>query len=131
MECVASHLKQKELRKYGGCLKSSSPRILLQSLPGQLFIYLLPRALFLVKFILIAMEYITSSQGMELYGERLVSALAREMQVPLLKVDLGDDFVEEKDNEVSSTFTKGNTIFHFYSITKILLTNIKCFSHWN
>ncbi|KAH6756710.1 hypothetical protein C2S53_000800, partial [Perilla frutescens var. hirtella] len=58
MECVASHLKQKKFRKYGGILKHSSNRIQLQSIPGT-----------------------------DLYRERLVSAVARDLQVPLLKLD--------------------------------------------
>ncbi|KAH6758327.1 hypothetical protein C2S51_018562 [Perilla frutescens var. frutescens] len=58
MECVASHLKQKKLRKNRGHFTSSSERILLQSIPGT-----------------------------ELYRERLVSTLARELQVPLMKLD--------------------------------------------
>ncbi|KAH6801453.1 P-loop containing nucleoside triphosphate hydrolases superfamily protein [Perilla frutescens var. hirtella] len=58
MECVASHLKQKKLRKNRGRFTSSSERILLQSIPGT-----------------------------ELYRERLVSTLARELQVPLMKLD--------------------------------------------
>lgn len=58
MECVASHLKQKKLRKNRGRFTSSSERILLQSIPGT-----------------------------ELYRERLVCTLARELQVPLWKLD--------------------------------------------
>ncbi|XWS39569.1 hypothetical protein CRYUN_Cryun18bG0066500 [Craigia yunnanensis] len=59
VECVASYLKHKELTSsYVARLTSSSGRILLQSVPGT-----------------------------ELYRERLVRALARELQVPLLVLD--------------------------------------------
>lgn len=59
VECVASHLKHyNSPAKYGSRLASSSDRILLQSLPGT-----------------------------ELYRERLVRALARNLQVPLLVLD--------------------------------------------
>ncbi|XVE49752.1 hypothetical protein DITRI_Ditri01bG0106500 [Diplodiscus trichospermus] len=59
VECVSSHLKHKKLTaSYGARLTSSSGRILLQSVPGT-----------------------------ELYRERLVRALARELQVPLLVLD--------------------------------------------
>ncbi|XP_073297058.1 uncharacterized protein [Primulina huaijiensis] len=59
VECVASHLKHKKFTTtYGGRLSSSSGRILLQSIPGT-----------------------------ELYRERLVRALARDLQVPLLVLD--------------------------------------------
>ncbi|XP_057772591.1 uncharacterized protein LOC130992108 [Salvia miltiorrhiza] len=58
VECVASHLKHKKFRKYGCVLKYSSNRIQLRSIPGT-----------------------------ELYRERLVSAVARDLQVPLLKLD--------------------------------------------
>ncbi|KAG8388590.1 hypothetical protein BUALT_Bualt02G0141400 [Buddleja alternifolia] len=59
VECAASHLKHKKFTtEYGGRLTSSSARILLQSIPGT-----------------------------ELYRERLVRALARDLQVPLLVLD--------------------------------------------
>ncbi|XP_073139923.1 uncharacterized protein [Henckelia pumila] len=59
VECAASHLKNKKFTTaYGGRLSSSSGRILLQSIPGT-----------------------------ELYRERLVRALARDLQVPLLVLD--------------------------------------------
>ncbi|CAA2965484.1 AAA+-type ATPase [Olea europaea subsp. europaea] len=59
VECAASHLKHKKFTAaYGGRLTSSSGRILLQSIPGT-----------------------------ELYRERLVRALARDLQVPLLMLD--------------------------------------------
>ncbi|XP_042478683.1 uncharacterized protein LOC122059726 isoform X2 [Macadamia integrifolia] len=59
VECAASHLKHKKFAaSYGSRLDSSSGRILLQSVPGT-----------------------------ELYRERLVRALARDLQVPLLVLD--------------------------------------------
>ncbi|RZC49221.1 hypothetical protein C5167_017647 [Papaver somniferum] len=59
LECAASHLKHKDVTgSYGNRLASSSGRIRLQSIPGT-----------------------------ELYRERLVKALARELQVPLLVLD--------------------------------------------
>ncbi|KAJ7954529.1 ATPase family AAA domain-containing protein 1 [Quillaja saponaria] len=59
VECVASHLKHKKFTaSYGARLTSSSGRILLQGVPGT-----------------------------ELYRERLVRALARDLQVPLLVLD--------------------------------------------
>ncbi|KAL0341526.1 UNVERIFIED_CONTAM: Spastin [Sesamum calycinum] len=59
VECAASHLKHKKFTTdYGGRLTSSSGRILLQSIPGT-----------------------------ELYRERLVRALARDLQVPLMVLD--------------------------------------------
>ncbi|TXG56898.1 hypothetical protein EZV62_018211 [Acer yangbiense] len=59
VECTASHLKHKKFTaNYGARLTSSSGRILLQSVPGT-----------------------------ELYRERLVRALARDLQVPLLVLD--------------------------------------------
>ncbi|KAF6175224.1 hypothetical protein GIB67_015909 [Kingdonia uniflora] len=59
IECVASHLKHKKFTSsYGARLNSSSGRILLQGIPGG-----------------------------ELYRERLVRALARDLQVPLLVLD--------------------------------------------
>ncbi|CAI0416269.1 unnamed protein product [Linum tenue] len=59
LECVTSHLKHKNFAaSYGSRLMSSSGRILLQSTPGT-----------------------------ELYRERIVRALARKLQVPLLVLD--------------------------------------------
>ncbi|KAK8981719.1 hypothetical protein V6N11_028126 [Hibiscus sabdariffa] len=79
VECVASHLNHKELTaSYGARLPSSSGRILLQSVPGT-----------------------------ELYRERVVRALARELQVPLLVLDsnilahydFGDDCSSESESD--------------------------------
>ncbi|KAI3685628.1 hypothetical protein L6452_34879 [Arctium lappa] len=59
VECVASHLKHKKFTTtYGSRLDLSSGKILLQSVPGT-----------------------------ELYRERFVRALARDLQVPLLNLD--------------------------------------------
>ncbi|KAL7098530.1 hypothetical protein ACP275_09G023200 [Erythranthe tilingii] len=59
LECTASHLKHNKFTTdYGGSLTSSSGRILLQSIPGT-----------------------------ELYRERLVRALAKDLQVPLMMLD--------------------------------------------
>ncbi|GMH11924.1 hypothetical protein Nepgr_013765 [Nepenthes gracilis] len=59
VECAASHLKHRKFTSaYGSRLNSSSGRILLQSIPGT-----------------------------ELYRERLVRALARDLKVPLLVLD--------------------------------------------
>ncbi|XP_078180664.1 uncharacterized protein LOC144574560 isoform X2 [Carex rostrata] len=59
LECVASHLKHKNFTTlYGSRLASSGGRILLRSFPGT-----------------------------ELYRERLIKAVARELQVPLLILD--------------------------------------------
>uniref|UniRef100_A0A6N2M0K6 AAA+ ATPase domain-containing protein n=1 Tax=Salix viminalis TaxID=40686 RepID=A0A6N2M0K6_SALVM len=77
VECVSSHLKHKKCTSsYGARLTSSSGRILLQSVPGT-----------------------------ELYRERTVKALARDLQVPLLVLDssvlahydFGDDECELDD----------------------------------
>ncbi|KAG7594684.1 AAA+ ATPase domain [Arabidopsis thaliana x Arabidopsis arenosa] len=79
VECVSSHIKQKSMTsKYGARLDSSSGRILLQSVPGT-----------------------------ELYRERLVRALARDTQVPLLVLDssvlapydCADDYNEESESD--------------------------------
>ncbi|KAL2515747.1 P-loop containing nucleoside triphosphate hydrolase superfamily protein [Forsythia ovata] len=74
MECAASHLKHKKFTAaYGGRLTSSSGRILLQSIPGT-----------------------------ELYRERLVRALARDLQVPLLMLDssaFSDDYSTESESD--------------------------------
>lgn len=82
VECAASHLKQnKSNLAYGSRLASSSGRILLQSVPGT-----------------------------ELYRERLVRALARDLKVPLLVLDSNVlapyDFGEEEnesDDEAATT----------------------------
>ncbi|KAK9691416.1 hypothetical protein RND81_09G195400 [Saponaria officinalis] len=59
VECVSSHLKHNKFASgYGAQLSSSSGRILLQSIPGT-----------------------------ELYRERLIRALARDLKVPLLVLD--------------------------------------------
>ncbi|URE16016.1 hypothetical protein MUK42_01893 [Musa troglodytarum] len=59
VECAASHLKHKNLTSsYGARLTSSSGRILLQGFPGT-----------------------------ELYRERIVRAVARDLQVPLMVLD--------------------------------------------
>ncbi|KAL3835197.1 hypothetical protein ACJIZ3_009933 [Penstemon smallii] len=59
VECTASHMRNKKLATdYGGLLNSSRGRILLQSIPGT-----------------------------ELYRDRVVRALARDLQVPLLVLD--------------------------------------------
>lgn len=79
VECAASHLKHKKFTvSYGARLTSSSGRILLQSSPGT-----------------------------ELYRERLVRALARDLQVPLLVLDsnvlapydFGDDCMSECESD--------------------------------
>ncbi|KAG6768274.1 hypothetical protein POTOM_027173 [Populus tomentosa] len=78
VECVASHLKHKKCTtSYGARLTSSSGRIMLQSVPGT-----------------------------ELYRERTVKALARDLKVPLLVLDssvlapydFGDDEIESDDS---------------------------------
>ncbi|KAI3464094.1 hypothetical protein Pfo_020757 [Paulownia fortunei] len=86
LECMASHLKHKKLtRDYGCRLASSSGRILLQSVPGT-----------------------------GLYQDRLVRALARDLQVPLLVLDSrvlppydfsqgeSDEESAESDEEITS-----------------------------
>uniref|UniRef100_A0A1J3FSZ8 ATPase family AAA domain-containing protein 1 n=3 Tax=Noccaea caerulescens TaxID=107243 RepID=A0A1J3FSZ8_NOCCA len=79
VECVSSHIKQRNVAStYGARLDSSSGRILLQSVPGT-----------------------------ELYRERLVRALARDAQVPLLVLDssvlapydFADDYNEESESD--------------------------------
>ncbi|CAN7029257.1 hypothetical protein BRARA_H00258 [Brassica rapa] len=79
VECVSSHIKQRNVAStYGSRLGSSSGRILLQSVPGT-----------------------------ELYRERLVRALARDSQVPLLILDssvlapydFADDYNEESESD--------------------------------
>ncbi|GAA0138911.1 hypothetical protein LIER_00564 [Lithospermum erythrorhizon] len=82
MECATSHLKHKKFTaSYGGRLNSSSGRILLQSI-----------------------------QGTELYRERLVRALARDLKVPLLVLesrilapyDLSEYFESESESDEES-----------------------------
>lgn len=79
VECAASHMKHKKVNStYGARLNSSSGRILLQSVPGT-----------------------------ELFRERLVRALARDLQVPLLVLDssvlapydFGEDCSSESDDD--------------------------------
>ncbi|KAF3449595.1 hypothetical protein FNV43_RR10324 [Rhamnella rubrinervis] len=78
VECTASHLRNKRFTSFGARLTSSSGRILLQSAPGT-----------------------------ELYRERLVKALARDLQVPLLVLDssmlapydFGDDCQSEGESD--------------------------------
>ncbi|KAI4375254.1 hypothetical protein MLD38_013146 [Melastoma candidum] len=79
VECTASHLRQKKFTaSHGARLSSSSGRILLQSVPGT-----------------------------ELFRERLVKALARELHVPLLILDssvlapydFGEDYATESDDD--------------------------------
>ncbi|XP_048233684.1 uncharacterized protein LOC8286329 isoform X2 [Ricinus communis] len=82
VECVASHIKHKKFTAaYGARLRSSSGRILLQSIPGT-----------------------------ELYRERIVKALARDLHVPLLVLDssvlapydFGDDCSSECESDDNS-----------------------------
>ncbi|GLT25941.1 hypothetical protein SLA2020_010390 [Shorea laevis] len=82
VECVASHLKhRRSATSFGARLTSSSGRILLQSVPGT-----------------------------ELYRERLVRALARDLQVPLLVLessvlapyDFSDDGSSEGESDDDS-----------------------------
>ncbi|WCJ40037.1 P-loop containing nucleoside triphosphate hydrolases superfamily protein [Euphorbia peplus] len=78
VECVSSHLKNKKCSvSYGARLSSSSGRILLQSVPGT-----------------------------ELYRERIVRALARDLQVPLLVLDgsvfASYDFADDGSSECES-----------------------------
>ncbi|CAL5354428.1 unnamed protein product [Camellia sinensis] len=79
VECASSHLKHKKFTSsYGSRLTSSSGRILLQSVPGT-----------------------------ELYRERLVRALARDLHVPLLVLDstvlapydFGEDCSSESESD--------------------------------
>ncbi|KAL5703801.1 hypothetical protein ACHQM5_022308 [Ranunculus cassubicifolius] len=83
VECAASHLKNKKCTaSYGSRLTSSSGRILLQGSPGT-----------------------------ELYRERLVRALAHDLQVPLLVLDssvlapydFGEGCASESDTDDEST----------------------------
>ncbi|XP_020695222.1 uncharacterized protein LOC110108777 isoform X1 [Dendrobium catenatum] len=80
VECAASHLRQRKFASaYGARLPSSTGRILLQSMPGS-----------------------------ELYRERLVRALARDLQVPLLVLDssvlapflhFGEEYASESESD--------------------------------
>lgn len=79
VECVSSHIRQRNATSmYGARLDSSSGRILLQGLPGT-----------------------------ELYQERLVRALARDVQVPLLVLDssvlapydFSDEYNEDSESD--------------------------------
>uniref|UniRef100_A0A2P2LCR6 Uncharacterized protein LOC8286329 isoform X2 n=1 Tax=Rhizophora mucronata TaxID=61149 RepID=A0A2P2LCR6_RHIMU len=82
VECVASHLKHKKVTdSYGARLISSSCRILLQSIPGT-----------------------------ELYRERIVKALARDLQVPLMVLDSSvlapydaDDYSAEGEDDTAES----------------------------
>ncbi|CAA2973120.1 AAA+-type ATPase [Olea europaea subsp. europaea] len=83
VECAASNLKHKKFTAaYGGRLTSSSGRILLQSIPGT-----------------------------ELYRERLVRALAQDLQVPLLMLDssiltpyaFSEDYSSENEADEDNT----------------------------
>ncbi|XP_017229337.1 uncharacterized protein LOC108204426 isoform X3 [Daucus carota subsp. sativus] len=93
VECTASHLKHKDCAAaYGSGLTSSSGRILLQSIPGT-----------------------------ELYRERVVRALAQDLQVPLLVLDssvlapydFGEECLSEsesdEDNAESGAETTSDT----------------------
>ncbi|XP_031092030.1 uncharacterized protein LOC115996769 isoform X2 [Ipomoea triloba] len=78
VECAASHLKHRKLTMdYGGHLNSSSGRIMLQSIPGT-----------------------------ELYRERFVRAVAKDLKVPLLVLDnsilASYDFGEDCSSESES-----------------------------
>ncbi|KAK1314542.1 Katanin p60 ATPase-containing subunit A1 [Acorus calamus] len=77
VECTSSHLKHKKFTSsYGSRLASSSERILLESVPGT-----------------------------KLFRERLVRALAHDLQVPLLVLDssvLAHDFVQECASEIET-----------------------------
>ncbi|KAF3604000.1 hypothetical protein F2Q69_00037862 [Brassica cretica] len=79
VECVSSHIRQRNATSmYGARLDSSSGRILLQGLPGT-----------------------------DLYQERLVRALARDVQVPLLVLDssvlapydFSDEYNEDSESD--------------------------------
>ncbi|KAL6524468.1 hypothetical protein OROHE_016139 [Orobanche hederae] len=92
VECTASHLKHKKLAMdYGGRLTSSSGRILLQSIPVN-----------------------TWFEGTELYRERLVRSLAKDLQVPLMVLDgsilapydFGEDESESDEDCTSESETE-------------------------
>eukprot|EP00252_Welwitschia_mirabilis_P023433 TRINITY_DN6612_c0_g1_i1.p1 TRINITY_DN6612_c0_g1~~TRINITY_DN6612_c0_g1_i1.p1 ORF type:complete len:1074 (-),score=251.88 TRINITY_DN6612_c0_g1_i1:327-3548(-) len=83
IECATAHLKcHNYASSYGSRLRSSSCRILLQSLPGT-----------------------------ELYRERLVKALAHDLQVPLLILDSSvlapHDYGDESSSEVDTDDENG------------------------
>lgn len=76
VECAASHLRHNKLASsFGTRLTSSSGRILLQSIPGT-----------------------------ELYRERLVRALAQDLQVPLLVLDNSILAAYDIDDDLSSDY---------------------------
>ncbi|RDY10350.1 Msp1, partial [Mucuna pruriens] len=76
VECVASHLRHNKFTSsFGTRLTSSSGRILLQSIPGT-----------------------------ELYRERLVRALAQDLQVPLLVLDNSILAPYDIDDDLSSDY---------------------------
>nr|KYP68389.1 Fidgetin-like protein 1 [Cajanus cajan] len=76
VECAASHLRQNKFASsFGTHLPSSSGRILLQSIPGT-----------------------------ELYRERLVRALAQDLQVPLLVLDNSILAAYDIDDDLSSDY---------------------------
>ncbi|ESW03643.1 hypothetical protein PHAVU_011G030700 [Phaseolus vulgaris] len=76
VECAASHLRHNKLAStFGTRLSSSSGRILLQSIPGT-----------------------------ELYRERLVRALAQDLQVPLLVLDNSILAPYDIDDDLSSDY---------------------------
>jgi len=110
VECAASHLRHNKFAStFGIGLSSSSGRILLQSIPGQSFIpYFLSLLFYLIcnvyfgchlthiycskfyyNFWLVApnVDVVFLTSGTELYRERLVRALAQDLQVPLLVLD--------------------------------------------
>ncbi|WJX51183.1 hypothetical protein P8452_37398 [Trifolium repens] len=74
-ECAASHLRHNKLSCFGSRLASSSGRILLQSIPGT-----------------------------ELYRERVVRALAQDLQVPLLVLDSSILAPYDLDDDQSSDY---------------------------
>ncbi|KAL1541489.1 hypothetical protein AAHA92_25701 [Salvia divinorum] len=84
VECTASHLKHKQLTTdYGGRLTSASGRILIRSIPGT-----------------------------ELYRERLVRALAQDLQVPVLVLDssiLGPYDLNEDECESEEENSEGTS----------------------
>lgn len=93
MECAISNLKnQKFATSYGSRLCSSSGRILLQSNPGLFYLFSIQ---FLFSYFIAVntglvyiYDYLLNVYiGMELYKERLVKALAHDLQVPLLTLD--------------------------------------------
>ncbi|KVH95812.1 AAA+ ATPase domain-containing protein [Cynara cardunculus var. scolymus] len=90
VECAASHLKHKKFTTtYGSRLDSSSGKILLQSVPGT-----------------------------ELYRERFIRALARDLQVPLLILDssvlapydFGEDNSENESDDEGEEVTSESEV---------------------